>query len=197
MIRLIPLHTDRPGASSINEASLLPEFEVELCDDIVTMTSTHVIVDVAMDEIIECPKEACEPKKIVFLQSSFASMLSGQNLKAGWIGVDGIAYRLYLLNAEKTHFFLDQREQHALVGGLFGAYGGRWAADATEQLDSSGQVLSGDASEDVGRVEVEILVFEGGWIRAQVRKRAPGWLQPKSVFINWNFRSALKSRLLF
>ncbi|MGZ0654070.1 class I SAM-dependent rRNA methyltransferase [Coraliomargarita sp. W4R53] len=101
-----------------SDADYLPGLEVELYDGVVTVASTHAIVDAAMDEIVESLKEACEPKEIVFLKPHAASTLSGQNLKARWIEIDGIGYRLDLLNGEKPRFFLDQREQHALVGSL-------------------------------------------------------------------------------
>lgn len=110
------------------DADYLPGLEVELYEGIVTITSTHAVVDSVMEEIVECLKEACEPKEIVFLNErpervalgleSSSYTLSGQNLKARWIEIDGLAYRLDLLNAEKPRFFLDQREQHALVGSL-------------------------------------------------------------------------------
>jgi 23S rRNA (cytosine1962-C5)-methyltransferase len=100
------------------DADYLPGLEVDLYDGILAIRSTHPIVDGAMDEIVECLKEACEPKEIVFLKPEGAQTLSGQNLKARWIEIDGIAYRLDLINGEKPRFFLDQREQHALVGSL-------------------------------------------------------------------------------
>jgi len=111
-----------------SDADYLPGLEVELYEGIATVSSTHAIVDAAMEEIVECLKEACEPKEIVFLNERPERValglegsnytLSGQNLKARWVEIDGIAYRLDLLNAAKPRFFLDQREQHALVGSL-------------------------------------------------------------------------------
>lgn len=101
------------------DADYLPGLEVELYEGIVTVTATHAVVEAAMEEIVECLKEACEPKEIVFLKEGVAgTTLSGQNLKARWVEIDGIAYRLDLLNPDKPRFFLDQREQHALVGSL-------------------------------------------------------------------------------
>lgn len=101
-----------------SDADYLPGLEVELYDGILTVRSTHAVVDAVMDEIIACLQEVCEPKEIVFFKESGASTLSGQNLKARWIEIDGLFYRLDLLNPEKPRFFLDQREQHALVGSL-------------------------------------------------------------------------------
>ncbi|WPJ97351.1 RsmD family RNA methyltransferase [Coraliomargarita algicola] len=101
-----------------SDADYLPGLEVELYDGVLTVTSTHPVVDAVMDAIVESLKEACEPKEIVFLKPGTAQTLSGQNLKARWIEIDGIAYRIDLLNTEKPRFYLDQREQHALVGSL-------------------------------------------------------------------------------
>ncbi len=111
-----------------SDADYLPGLEVELYEGILAVTSSSAMVDAMMDEIVECLKEACEPKEIVFLNDSptraalglecAVHTLSGQNLKARWIEIDGLAYRLDLLNAEKPRFYLDQREQHALVGSL-------------------------------------------------------------------------------
>lgn len=110
------------------DADYLPGLEVDLYEDILTITSTHAVVDAAMDDIVACLQEACLPKEIVFLNEdprrtalgleSSLRTLSGQNLKARWIEVDGIAYRLDLLKADKPRIYLDQREQHALVGSL-------------------------------------------------------------------------------
>ena len=101
-----------------SDADYLPGLEVEFYDGILAVRSSHAVIDAVMDEIVACLQEACEPKEIVFLKEGGASTQSGQNLKARWIEVDGLSYRLDLLHPEKPGFFLDQREQHALVGSL-------------------------------------------------------------------------------
>ncbi|TVP81864.1 MAG: hypothetical protein EA353_01105 [Puniceicoccaceae bacterium] len=110
------------------DADYLPGLEVDLYEGILAITSTHPVVDAVMEAIVSCLQEACEPKEMVFLHDDprraalrlecGRRTLSGQNLKARWIEVDGIAYRLDLLNADKPRIYLDQREQHALVGSL-------------------------------------------------------------------------------
>ena len=100
------------------DADYLPGLEVELYDGIATIASTHALVDAAMDEIVACLREACEPKEIVIYKNGAATTQSGQNLKARWVEVDGLAYRIDLLKTGQPRFFLDQREQHALVGSL-------------------------------------------------------------------------------
>ena len=111
-----------------SDADYLPGLEVELFEDILTISAKTAAVDAEMEAIVECLKEACEPQEIVFLNDlperaalgleCTTHTLSGQNLKARWVEVDGLAYRLDWLNPEKPRFFLDQREQHALVGSL-------------------------------------------------------------------------------
>jgi 23S rRNA (cytosine1962-C5)-methyltransferase len=71
-----------------------------------------------MDEIVACLREACEPKEIVIYKDGAATTQSGQNLKARWVEVDGLSYRIDFLKTGQPRFFLDQREQHALVGSL-------------------------------------------------------------------------------
>lgn len=100
------------------EADYLPGLEVDLYEDVLTIRTGHPVVEAVLDDIVACLQEACQPREIVFLSNGPRRTLSGQNLKARWIEVDGIAHRLDLLNAEKPCIYLDQREQHALVGSL-------------------------------------------------------------------------------
>ncbi|MDD2558789.1 MAG: TolC family protein [Desulfuromonas sp.] len=64
------------------------------------------------------------------------------------------------------------RADHSPTVGLLGTYGGRWAADPTDQLDGNGQALSGSSSEDVGNVGIgiEIPLFKGGGVNARVQE---------------------------
>jgi 23S rRNA (cytosine1962-C5)-methyltransferase len=45
----------------------------------------------------------------------FTGTLTGKNWEPRWMRIDGLDYRLDLLHGQKTGFYLDQREQHALV----------------------------------------------------------------------------------
>jgi 23S rRNA (cytosine1962-C5)-methyltransferase len=58
------------------------------------------------------------PREIVVDELGTLRTQSGNNLKGFWIDVDGLQYRIDLLNPAKPVFYLDQREQHALVGSL-------------------------------------------------------------------------------
>ena len=69
--------------------------------------------------IAEILKECFGPQEVLLIHScGKRQTLSGQNLKGRWIEVDGLAYRIDPLNAEKPGFCLDQREQYSLVGSL-------------------------------------------------------------------------------
>jgi 23S rRNA (cytosine1962-C5)-methyltransferase len=147
-----------------SDADYLPGLEVELYDGVLTVSSTHAIVDAAMDEIVESLKEACEPKEIVFLKPGAACTLSGQNLKARWIEIDGIAYRLDLLNGEKPRFFLDQREQHALVGSLCE---GRTVLDAYAHSGAFALQAARNGAEHVVAVDVSDVCIKAIGAHAQ------------------------------
>lgn len=101
-----------------SDADYLPGLEVEYYEGILQVCSKHPVIDVVLDEIVGCLRDACEPKEIVLIQGADVSTLSGQNLKARWVEIDGLHYRVDCLNPQKPRFFLDQREQHALVGSL-------------------------------------------------------------------------------
>jgi 23S rRNA (cytosine1962-C5)-methyltransferase len=132
------------------EADYLPGLEVDLYEDLLVIQSTHAMVDAAMDEIVDCLREACQPKEIVLAQPGKRRTLSGQNLKARWIEVDGIAYRLDLLDAEKPCLYLDQREQHALVGSLCG---GRTVLDGFAHSGAFGLQAARAGAEQVVAVD--------------------------------------------
>jgi 23S rRNA (cytosine1962-C5)-methyltransferase len=99
-----------------------------LFEDILTVTVTSQAIEEAIEGIVEHLQEVCQPREVVFLnETPVRSRIglecgihtrSGQNLKARWIEIDGLAYRMDWLQPEKPRFFLDQREQHALVGSL-------------------------------------------------------------------------------
>lgn len=110
------------------EGDYLPGLEVDLYGDLLVVTSTHALVDRQMEVVVDYLKEICRPSEVVFLDDDPRRValglggarrtLSGCNLKARWIEVDGLAYRLDLWDTAKACFALDQREQHALVGSL-------------------------------------------------------------------------------
>ena len=79
--------------------------------------------DVIVRLLLECVKPA--PEEIIFRDDAPIRRLEGLPLATGtlsgraweprWVGIDGFDYWLDLQGAQKTGFYLDQREQHALV----------------------------------------------------------------------------------
>ena len=111
-----------------SDADYLPGLIVELYGDVIQVAVENAAVEQHLDAILEVLKEGYGPREIVVrndspLRAAFGleaeiRTLSGNNLKGYWIEIDDLAYRIDLLNPEKPCFYLDQREQHALVGSL-------------------------------------------------------------------------------
>jgi 23S rRNA (cytosine1962-C5)-methyltransferase len=111
-----------------SDADYLPGLIVEQYEDVLTVSAATAVIDGHLNLIAEILKESLGPREIVFLNDGSARdafglersirTLSGNNLKGSWITIDELKYRIDLLNPEKPGFFLDQREQHALVGSL-------------------------------------------------------------------------------
>jgi 23S rRNA (cytosine1962-C5)-methyltransferase len=111
-----------------SDADYLPGLIVEQYNQVVTITAETAAVDARLSLIAEILKEACSPQEIVFLNHTdrrdafglerSVRTLSGNNLKGRWVEIDGVACRVDWMNPEKPSVFLDQREQHLLVGSL-------------------------------------------------------------------------------
>lgn len=111
-----------------SDADYLPGLIVELYGDVILVSVENAAVEAQLDAILEVLKEGYAPREIVVrndssLRASFGlesevRTFSGNNLKGYWIEIDDLTYRIDLLNIEKPLFYLDQREQHALVGSL-------------------------------------------------------------------------------
>ena len=111
-----------------SDADYLPGLIVEQYGDVLTITAETAATDAHLDMIAELLKEHIAPQEIVFLNDCESRAayglergvrtLSGNNLKGRWVEIDALTYRLDLMQPQKPRFFLDQREQHALVGSL-------------------------------------------------------------------------------
>lgn len=111
-----------------SDADYLPGLVVEIFGEVLTVRAETRAMEAHLDTVLEIFTELVGPREIVLdndcarraavgLDCSLRTQ-SGQNLKGFWIEVDGLLYRLDLLNTSKPRFALVQREQHALVGSL-------------------------------------------------------------------------------
>ncbi len=116
---------------------------------------------------------------------------SGQPVAPRWVTIDGFDYWLDLQNGQKTGFYLDQREQHAVVAkyakgkrvldafcnqGSFALHAARAGAAGVLGLDSAFDAIS-QAKKNAERNKVTanfqgVNVFD--WFTAQ-RDAAPAW----------------------
>ena len=111
-----------------SDADYLPGLIVEKYGDVLTITAETAAADAHLNMIAELLKEHLAPQEIVFLNDCESRAayglardvrtLSGNNLKGRWVEIDELSYRLDLMQPQKPRFFLDQREQHSLVGSL-------------------------------------------------------------------------------
>ncbi|MGB0409126.1 MAG: class I SAM-dependent rRNA methyltransferase [Opitutales bacterium] len=101
-----------------SDADYLPGLIVDHFNGVVRVICQTRAVRAHVELIVEVLREGLNPVEMVIDQGGELRTASGQGLKGRWIEMDGHSYRIDLLDAEKAGFFLDQREQHALVGSL-------------------------------------------------------------------------------
>lgn len=101
-----------------SDADYLPGLVAEFYGDVLWLSLETAAVRAHADLIAELLNEALNPVDIVLDRGEGSQTCSGQGLKGRWVEVDGLFFRIDLLNKQKPRFFLDQREQHALVGSL-------------------------------------------------------------------------------
>ncbi len=116
---------------------------------------------------------------------------SGQAVAPSWVTIDGFDYWLDLQNGQKTGFYLDQRQQHAVVAkyaagkrvldafcnqGSFALHAARAGAASVLGLDSAFDAIS-QAKKNAERNKVTV-DFQGAnvfdWFTAN-RDAAPAW----------------------
>jgi 23S rRNA (cytosine1962-C5)-methyltransferase len=99
-------------------ADYLPGLIVELYGDVVWLGLTTPAMRAQVDLIAGLINEIVSPVEVVLDEGAGPRTCSGQGLKGRWVEMDEILYRIDLLNPEKPRLYLDQREQHSLVGSL-------------------------------------------------------------------------------
>jgi 23S rRNA (cytosine1962-C5)-methyltransferase len=101
-----------------SDADYLPGLIVELFGDVVWLGLKTPAMRAHADLIAGLVNEIVSPVDLVLDEGEGPRTFSGQGLKGRWVEMDEIFYRIDLINAEKPRFYLDQREQHSLVGSL-------------------------------------------------------------------------------
>jgi 23S rRNA (cytosine1962-C5)-methyltransferase len=101
-----------------SDADYLPGLVVELFGDVVWISLATEGVRAHAGLIADVLKEIVNPVELVVDHGEGPKTVSGRGLKGRWIEVDEILYRVDLLDIQKPRFYLDQREQHPLVGSL-------------------------------------------------------------------------------
>ena len=96
----------------------LPGLIVELYGDLVWLELQPGPMRAQAELIAGLVNEIVHPAEIVLDTGAGPRVFSGQGLKGRWIEVDEVFYRIDLMNTDKPRFYLDQREQHSLVGSL-------------------------------------------------------------------------------
>jgi len=101
-----------------SDADYLPGLVVELYGDVVWLSLETAAIRAHADLIADVIKEIVSPVELIVDKGKGPETASGRGLKGRWVEVDELFYRIDLLNTQKPGFYLDQREQHPLVGSL-------------------------------------------------------------------------------
>lgn len=111
-----------------SEADDLPGLVVDQFDDVLVVQALTKAVDAALPEILELLQGQFSPREILLRNDAparrkeglelYARTVSGQPLKPFWAEIYSVFYHLDLEGAQKTGFYLDQRQEHFKVATL-------------------------------------------------------------------------------
>ncbi|MBN1402869.1 MAG: class I SAM-dependent rRNA methyltransferase [Opitutales bacterium] len=111
-----------------SEADDLPGLIADQFNDVIVMQTLTLAMDKRADEIARILIEQTGASEVLFRNDAPGRKyeglaleirtLSGKPLEARWMDIDGIEYYLDLASAQKTGYYLDQREQHRFVATL-------------------------------------------------------------------------------
>jgi len=109
-----------------SEADELPGLIADQYGDVLVLQALTLAVDKRADLIAQILLELTGASDVLFRNdapgrkyeglSIEVRTLSGKAIEPRWQNIDGVEYFLDLAGAQKTGFYLDQREQHRLVG---------------------------------------------------------------------------------
>ncbi len=108
-----------------SEADDLPGLIVDQYNDQIVLQTLTLAMDKRSIELGEIVSEALEPDDVIFRNDAPGRKYeglplevftrSGKRCQPRWFEIDGLSYFLDLMGAQKTGFYLDQRQQHKLV----------------------------------------------------------------------------------
>jgi 23S rRNA (cytosine1962-C5)-methyltransferase len=111
-----------------SDADHLPGLVVDQFEDVLVVQALTLAVEQQEAAIIECLRKQLQPTEILFRNDAPVRKLEGLELEVKTLSgkplaprdyeIDSLSYELDLANAQKTGFYLDQREQHILVASL-------------------------------------------------------------------------------
>lgn len=112
-----------------SEADAIPGLVVDRYHEVLVLQALTRAVDQRIELIADLLRESIPALREVVFRNDAPSRekeglakttrtASGAELGAEWHEIDGIRYRLDLLHAHKTGFYLDQRREHLRVGAL-------------------------------------------------------------------------------
>ncbi|MGB0743989.1 MAG: RsmD family RNA methyltransferase [Opitutales bacterium] len=101
-----------------SDADYLPGLVVESYGDVLRLSLETVAMRAQVELIVELLGEFLSPVEIVLDAGQSPKTVSGHGLKGRWVEIDELLYRIDFLNTDKPRYFLEQREQHTLVGSL-------------------------------------------------------------------------------
>jgi 23S rRNA (cytosine1962-C5)-methyltransferase len=111
-----------------SDADHLPGLVVDQFEDVLVVQALTLAVEQQESVIVECLREHLQPREVLFRNDAPVRKLEGMELVVKTHSgkplapcnyeIDSLSYELDLANAQKTGFYLDQREQHVLVASL-------------------------------------------------------------------------------
>ena len=158
-----------------SDSDFIPGLIIELFNDVAVVTVETNAVRVHRDFILGALRDVLDLAEVVVCDEGTCRTMSGNNLKARWIKVDELRYRIDFLNVEKPGFPLRLREQHVLFGSLcedrrvldLNAYSGGFAMQAMNHGAASALAVDSDETftkaigANAQRNELAVEVFAG------------------------------------
>lgn len=185
-----------------SESDELPGVVADQFGDTIVVQIQTLAMDFYSTKIGDLLAELTGAKEVIFRNDSNLRRLeglmaevhtrSGQDWEPRWATIDGMDYWLDLQHGQKTGFYLDQRQQHAVVAkycrgkrmldafcnqGSFALHAARSGATEVLGLDSANDAIS-QASKNAARNEVAAR-FESAnvfdWFNSPVRTKEALW----------------------